>query len=64
MGLFTLQHCCVTYFLDYSKSKLGSKIRLPIPEFSGSLCGSNCQSLNYLRFTPSDCKDRNQKTKV
>ena len=35
MGLFTLHNCCASCSLDYLKSKLESKGRLPIPEFSG-----------------------------
>ena len=38
MGLFTLHNCCASSSLDYLKSSLESKSRLPIPEFSGYLC--------------------------
>ena len=38
MGLFTLHNWCNTGKLDYLKSKLEFKSRLPIPEFSGYHC--------------------------
>ena len=34
MGLFTLHNFCASYSLDYLKSKLESKSRLPIRTFS------------------------------
>ena len=37
-SVLTLHNCCVSCSLDYLKSQLGSKSRLPIPGFSDSLC--------------------------
>ena len=45
MGLFTLHNCCVPCSLDYLKSYLESKSRLPISELSSYLCISCCFSM-------------------
>ena len=44
MGLFTLHNCWVLCLFDYLKSYLESNSRLPISDFSGSLCRLNTQS--------------------
>ncbi len=38
MGLFTLHICCALCSLDYLKSKLESKSRLPFSQFSDYYC--------------------------
>ena len=38
MGLFTMHNCCASCLLDYLKSEIKSKSRLPIPQFSGYHC--------------------------
>ena len=41
MGLLTLNNGCASCSLDYFKSYLEFKSRLPIPEFSGYHCSKN-----------------------
>ena len=55
MGLVTLHNCFITCSLEYLKSKLESKSRLPIPEFSGSHCilTTSLISRSGLMFNPN-----------